>query len=116
MPPLPSIILLLATSPSPLFDFVAGWFCGVDHRKGDGDCKSQIGETVLACDHRVSTALCEAIHMQPTGPALTTAHENTALGILVVQAGCLGTLPRKVPEAPARMTRVAGEVRSAASR
>jgi hypothetical protein len=40
-------------------------------------------------------------------PALTTAHENAADGILVVQAGCLRTLPRKVPEAPARLTRIA---------
>jgi hypothetical protein len=45
--------------------------------------------------------------MQATGRALTTAHENAAVGILVVQARCLGTLPRTVPEASARLTRIA---------
>jgi hypothetical protein len=92
------MILLLATSPSPF----AGWSRS-DHRKDYWDCKSQVGETGLARDHSVSTALCEAIHMQATGRALTTAHENAAVGILVVQARCLGTLPRKVPEASARL-------------
>jgi hypothetical protein len=47
--------------------------------------------------------------MQATGRALTTAHENAAVGILVVQACCLGTLPRKVPEALAEMTRIAAK-------
>jgi hypothetical protein len=89
-----------------LLDFVAGWFRSADHRQGYGNCKSQIGETGLAWDHSVSTAHCEAIHMQATGRALTTAHENAAVGILVVQARCLGTLPRKVPEAVAEMTRI----------
>src|SRR5258707_122129 len=79
---------------------------GLDHRKGYGDCKSQISEAVLACDHGVSTALCEAIHMQATGRALTTAHENTAVGILVGQARCRGPLPGKFPEPSARLTRM----------
>ncbi|MBR1210659.1 hypothetical protein [Bradyrhizobium sp. JYMT SZCCT0180] len=75
----------------------------VGHRAA---CTSQIGEAVVACDHSVSTALCEAIHTQVPAPALTTAHDNAADGILVVQARCLGTLPRKVPEAPAQLNRV----------
>ena len=62
---------------------------------------------MLARDHSISTAFCEAIHMRTMAPALTTAHENAAVSILVVQARHLGTLPRKVPEAPARLTRVA---------
>ncbi|MBR1247277.1 hypothetical protein JQ609_10055 [Bradyrhizobium sp. AUGA SZCCT0169] len=75
----------------------------VGHRAA---CTSQIGEAVVTCDHSVSTAPCEAIHTRVPAPALTTAHDNTAESILVVQARCLGTLPRKVPVAPAQLTRV----------
>jgi hypothetical protein len=78
-----------------------------NHREARGDCKSHVGETVLACDHGVSTEICEAIHTPAMAPALTTTHENAADSILVVQARHLGTLPRKVPEASARLTRIA---------
>ncbi|MBR1223284.1 hypothetical protein JQ600_00040 [Bradyrhizobium sp. AUGA SZCCT0176] len=78
----------------------------VGHRAAAETRTSQIGEAVVACDHSVSTALCEASHTRVPARALTTAHDNAADSILVVQARCLGTLPRKVPEAPAQLTRV----------
>jgi len=63
----------------------------------------------LTGDHGVSTEHCEAIHMRSMLHPLTTAHEKATLCMLVVQARCLGTLPRKVPEARAEMTRIAAK-------